>query len=159
MEDHNTLVFICDVQSNKRQIKRAVEQRYEIKVCFSILFRDCWSHIYLSLFHLPHFTNIYLYLIIFISNTKVQKVNTLIRPDGEKKAYVKLTFLFEWILIWFLIFSLCCCYFDDFNSFLNLSIVQIMMLLMLLIKSESFKRREKWEREIMIFSQFPIHNI
>ena len=34
MEDHNTLVFICDVQSNKRQIKRAVEQRYEIKVWF-----------------------------------------------------------------------------------------------------------------------------
>ena len=52
IEDHNTLVFLCDPKANKRQIKKAVEKLYEI-VC--------------------------------------KKVNTLIRPDGQKKAYVKLT--------------------------------------------------------------------
>ena len=48
----NTLVFIVDVRSNKRQIKAAVGKLYDIKAA---------------------------------------KVNTLIRPDGQKKAYVKLT--------------------------------------------------------------------
>jgi len=52
IEDHNTLVFLCDPKANKRQIKKAVEKLYEI---------SC------------------------------KKVNTLIRPDGQKKAYVKLT--------------------------------------------------------------------
>eukprot|EP00629_Pelagomonadales_sp_RCC1024_P018169 CAMPEP_0119272742 /NCGR_PEP_ID=MMETSP1329-20130426/9014_1 /TAXON_ID=114041 /ORGANISM="Genus nov. species nov., Strain RCC1024" /LENGTH=140 /DNA_ID=CAMNT_0007272841 /DNA_START=55 /DNA_END=477 /DNA_ORIENTATION=+ len=52
IEDNNTLVFIVDVLANKRQIKDAVKQMYEI---------SC------------------------------SKVNTLIRPDGLKKAYVRLT--------------------------------------------------------------------
>ena len=52
IEDNNTLVFIVDVLANKRQIKEAVKQMYEI---------SC------------------------------SKVNTLIRPDGLKKAYVRLT--------------------------------------------------------------------
>lgn len=52
IEDNNTLVFIVDVMSNKRQIKEAVKQMYEIQC---------------------------------------SKVNTLIRPDGAKKAYVRLT--------------------------------------------------------------------
>jgi large subunit ribosomal protein L23Ae len=52
IEDNNTLVFIVDLQANKRQIKAAVKSMYEI---------EC------------------------------QKVNTLIRPDGQKKAYVRLT--------------------------------------------------------------------
>ncbi|KAJ1449215.1 ribosomal protein L23/L15e core domain-containing protein [Pelagophyceae sp. CCMP2097] len=52
IEDNNTLVFIVDVLANKRQIKDAVKQMYEIQC---------------------------------------QKVNTLIRPDGLKKAYVRLT--------------------------------------------------------------------
>jgi len=51
IEDANTLVLIVDIRSNKHQIKRAVEERY-----------DC----------------------------KVVKVRTLIRPDGQKKAYVML---------------------------------------------------------------------
>merc|ERR1711890_222994 len=45
IEDHNTLVFIVDTKSNKRQIKDAV---------------------------------------------KTLKINTLIRPDGRKKAFVRL---------------------------------------------------------------------
>jgi large subunit ribosomal protein L23Ae len=56
IEDHNTLVFIVSITSNKTQIKAAAENLYGIKVA---------------------------------------KVNTLIRPDGQKKAYVKLTSDFE----------------------------------------------------------------
>lgn len=52
IEDNNTLVFIVDLMSNKRQIKEAVKQLYDIQC---------------------------------------SKVNTLIRPDGAKKAYVRLT--------------------------------------------------------------------
>eukprot|EP00483_Globobulimina_turgida_P004229 UN04238 len=52
IEDHNTLVFICDLRANKKQIKRAVKQLY---------------------------------------NVDTAKINTLIRPDGFKKAYVRLT--------------------------------------------------------------------
>mmetsp|Transcript_24405 Transcript_24405/g.39629 ORF Transcript_24405/g.39629 Transcript_24405/m.39629 type:complete len:145 (-) Transcript_24405:42-476(-) len=52
IEDDNTLVFIVDVLSNKRQIRAAVKDLYEIQA---------------------------------------EKVNTLVRPDGQKKAYVKLT--------------------------------------------------------------------
>jgi large subunit ribosomal protein L23Ae len=52
IEDNNTLVFLCDILSNKRQIRKAVEELYDIKAL---------------------------------------KVNTLVRPDGSKKAYVRLT--------------------------------------------------------------------
>jgi len=52
IEDNNTLVFIVDKLSNKRQIKAAVETMYHI---------ECAN------------------------------VNTLVRPDGKKKAYVRLT--------------------------------------------------------------------
>ncbi|KAJ3277570.1 60S ribosomal protein L25 [Blyttiomyces sp. JEL0837] len=51
IEEHNTLVFICDVRSNKRQIKDAVKRLYDVEAL---------------------------------------KINTLIRPDGSKKAYVRL---------------------------------------------------------------------
>jgi large subunit ribosomal protein L23Ae len=51
IEDHNTLVFIVNLRANKRQIKHAVQELYQIETA---------------------------------------KVNTLIRPDGTKKAYVKL---------------------------------------------------------------------
>jgi len=52
IEDNNTLVFIVNLKSNKRQIKTAVKSLFDIEVA---------------------------------------KVNTLVRPDGEKKAYVKLS--------------------------------------------------------------------
>eukprot|EP01006_Ploeotia_vitrea_P033844 TRINITY_DN65647_c8_g7_i2.p1 TRINITY_DN65647_c8_g7~~TRINITY_DN65647_c8_g7_i2.p1 ORF type:complete len:144 (-),score=86.87 TRINITY_DN65647_c8_g7_i2:427-858(-) len=52
IEDHNTLTFIVDIRSNKRQIREAIKSLYEIDVV---------------------------------------KVNTLIRPNGSKKAYVRLT--------------------------------------------------------------------
>ncbi|KAF8584721.1 hypothetical protein K439DRAFT_1410869 [Ramaria rubella] len=52
IEEHNTLVFIVDLKSNKRQIKDAVKKLYDVQAA---------------------------------------KINTLIRPDGKKKAYVRLT--------------------------------------------------------------------
>jgi large subunit ribosomal protein L23Ae len=51
IEDHNTLVFICHVTANKKQIKDACKRLYDINAV---------------------------------------KINTMIRPDGKKKAYVKL---------------------------------------------------------------------
>ncbi|KAL9124159.1 MAG: hypothetical protein Q9217_006487 [Psora testacea] len=52
IEENNTLVFICDVKANKRQIKAALKTLYDV---------DC------------------------------VKINTLVRPDGSKKAYARLT--------------------------------------------------------------------
>ena len=52
IEDNNTLVFIVSLKANKRQIKQAIKNMYDIECA---------------------------------------KVNTLIRPDGAKKAYVRLT--------------------------------------------------------------------
>ena len=52
IEDHNTLVFVCDLLANKNQIRNAVHDLYMVET---------------------------------------SKINTLVRPDGKKKAYVKLT--------------------------------------------------------------------
>ena len=52
IEDVNTLVFIVDRNTNKRQIKAALEKAYDVKAA---------------------------------------RVNTLIRPDGKKKAFIRLT--------------------------------------------------------------------
>ncbi|OYT32069.1 MAG: 50S ribosomal protein L23 [Thermoprotei archaeon] len=51
IERNNTLTFIVDIKATKKDIKRAVEEIFKVKV---------------------------------------EKVNTLITPQGEKKAYVKL---------------------------------------------------------------------
>ena len=52
LEAENKITFIVDVRSDKHDIKRAIEQLYEVKV---------------------------------------QRVNTLITSEGDKKAFVKLT--------------------------------------------------------------------
>jgi len=52
IEENNTLVFVVDVKSNKKQIGEAVQKLYGVQAL---------------------------------------KINTLIRPDGRKKAYVRLT--------------------------------------------------------------------
>jgi large subunit ribosomal protein L23Ae len=52
IEDDNTLVFICDVRANKKQIGNSLKKLYDLS-----------------------FT----------------KINTLIRPDGKKKAFVRLS--------------------------------------------------------------------
>jgi len=51
IEKENKLTFIVDIKATKKDIKRAIEELYGVKV---------------------------------------EKVNTLITPHGEKKAYVKL---------------------------------------------------------------------
>jgi len=52
IEENNTLVFLCDIRSNKHQIKLALKKLYDIDTI---------------------------------------KINTLIRPDGKKKAFCRLT--------------------------------------------------------------------
>merc|ERR1712080_699522 len=52
IEENNTLVFIVDTKSNKRQIKAALKTLYDVETV---------------------------------------KLNTLIRPDGSKKAFARLT--------------------------------------------------------------------
>ncbi|KAF2086856.1 hypothetical protein K490DRAFT_66169 [Saccharata proteae CBS 121410] len=52
IEENNTLVFIVDTKSNKRQIKQALKTLYDVDTI---------------------------------------KINTLIRPDGTKKAFARLT--------------------------------------------------------------------
>mmetsp|Transcript_48108 Transcript_48108/g.114326 ORF Transcript_48108/g.114326 Transcript_48108/m.114326 type:complete len:167 (+) Transcript_48108:81-581(+) len=56
IEEINTLVFLVDIRADKRKIKDAVKEMYDVQCA---------------------------------------KVNTLIRPDGQKKAYVKLTADFD----------------------------------------------------------------
>jgi len=51
MEKENKLVFIVHIKSNKKEVKRAIEEIYGVKV---------------------------------------DRVNTLITPKGEKKAFIKL---------------------------------------------------------------------
>lgn len=52
IENHNTLVFVCDPRANKIQIRKAVETLYGVQV---------------------------------------ERCNTLIRPDGLKKAFCRLS--------------------------------------------------------------------
>ncbi|BFZ53260.1 60S ribosomal protein L25 [Savitreella phatthalungensis] len=52
IEENNTLVFIVDIKSNKRQIKEAIKTLYDVQAI---------------------------------------NINTLIRPDGTKKAYIRLS--------------------------------------------------------------------
>jgi large subunit ribosomal protein L23Ae len=70
IEEHNTLVFIVDIKSNKRQIKDAVKKLYDVqaaKVNTLIRYRFFFFH-------------------FCVVNTQV-----VFRPDGKKKAYVRLT--------------------------------------------------------------------
>jgi len=52
LESENKITFIVDQKSDKHDIKRAIQELYEVRV---------------------------------------EKVNTLLTPDGEKKAFVKLS--------------------------------------------------------------------
>lgn len=52
LESENKITFIVDGRSNKHDIKRAIQELYEVRV---------------------------------------KEVNTLLTPEGEKKAFVKLT--------------------------------------------------------------------
>jgi ribosomal protein L23 len=67
IEEHNTLVFIVDIKSNKRQIKDAVKKLYDVQALkVNTLIR-------------------YVELELVWAYAKVVG-----RPDGKKKAYVRL---------------------------------------------------------------------
>lgn len=68
IEDHNTLVFIVDLISNKRQIKEAVKSMYNIKV---------------------DKVNTLVRLVAEMQSSNIYDPQN--RPDGLKKAYVRLT--------------------------------------------------------------------
>ena len=72
IEDNNTLVFIVDIKANKKQIKDAVKKLYEI-VALKVN----------TLIRCVNLSNYYIYKIVTIIFS--------CRPDGQKKAYVKLT--------------------------------------------------------------------
>lgn len=70
IEEHNTLVFICDLRANKRQIKEAVKKLYDVEAAkVNTLIRS------VSLY----------------PATPVLETDLRRRPDGTKKAYVRLT--------------------------------------------------------------------
>jgi large subunit ribosomal protein L23Ae len=68
IEENNTLVFICDVKANKRQIKEALKKLYDVDcVKINTLIRYAsWAKI------VDYYWQNY-------------------RPDGTKKAYARLT--------------------------------------------------------------------
>ena len=67
IEDNNTLVFVCDVRANKNQIAEAVKKLYDIQSSkVNTLIR---------------------YFLLFLWCYNVYAF----RPDGQKKAYVRLT--------------------------------------------------------------------
>ena len=67
IEDNNTLVFVCDVRANKNQIAEAVRKLYDIQSSkVNTLIRYYF-------FHFPFC------------------FSRFCRPDGQKKAYVRLT--------------------------------------------------------------------
>ena len=67
IEDNNTLVFIVDIHANKPQIRAAVKKMYEVDIQ-----KVRWKCYYIN------------------GGNVLFQVNTLVRPDGSKKAYVKL---------------------------------------------------------------------
>lgn len=74
IEENNTLVFIVNVKSNKRQIKQALKKLYDVDtVKINTLIR------YVLLFF------------IFIGYISGLKANIFFSPDGTKKAFARLT--------------------------------------------------------------------
>ena len=79
IEENNTLVFICDVKANKRQIKEALKKLYDVdcvKVNTLIRYVTLWKNSLLGRG--------------WLRKTRAY-TNANIRPDGTKKAYARLT--------------------------------------------------------------------
>ena len=73
IEENNTLVFICDVKANKRQIKEALKKLYDV---------DCVK------------INTLVRYVFGREENPEEGARSLIvmdRPDGSKKAYARLT--------------------------------------------------------------------
>lgn len=78
IEEQNTLVFLVDRQSNKRQIKQAVKTLYDVQALKINTLIRCVTGSRSNLMRNAQLTSV-----VFCSR--------VIRPDGQKKAYVKLT--------------------------------------------------------------------
>lgn len=76
IEEINTLVFIVDRKANKRQIKVALKKLYDVEA-------DKIRTLIRCVFLLP-------LLSVFIGGIRADEVSTD-RPDGKKKAYIKLS--------------------------------------------------------------------
>ena len=71
IEEHNTLVFLVDIKANKRQIKDAVKKLWDVQAAkVNTLIRSVhWK----------------------VNSNKLLSLRHDTRPDGKKKAYVRLT--------------------------------------------------------------------
>lgn len=75
IEEHNTLVFIVDIKANKRNIKDAVKKLYDVEAAkVNTLIR---------------------LVCMFFEDYRGFFANFNDRPDGRKKAYVRLTADFD----------------------------------------------------------------
>ena len=74
IEEHNTLVFLVDVKANKRQIKDAVKKLWDVQAAK---------------------INTLIRYVIVLASTQCDSLQLFClinsRPDGKKKAYVRLT--------------------------------------------------------------------
>ena len=83
IEDNNTLVFIVDLKADKKKIKAAVKKMYDIQA------KKVNTLIRLALCSSVSFFCIIRYFVQLWVNEWF--LLCLCRPDGKKKAYVKLT--------------------------------------------------------------------
>lgn len=71
IEENNTLVFVVDVKSNKRQIKQSIKKLYDVDALkVNTLIR---------------------YVTLDCSVYCLTPIEKTIRPDGSKKAFARLT--------------------------------------------------------------------
>lgn len=76
IEENNTLVFICDIKANKRQIKDALKKLYDVDcVKINTLIRWVVPWIFYS----------------FTATWILGLMSVVHRPDGSKKAFARLT--------------------------------------------------------------------
>jgi large subunit ribosomal protein L23Ae len=102
IEENNTLVFLVDTKANKRQIKAAVHSLYDIKaakVCrrgsSTEAGRRRWRGGHGDRLRCSRFLSpcpgVHAFTRLAPGASLSLQINTLIRPDGQKKAYVRLT--------------------------------------------------------------------
>lgn len=91
IEENNTLVFVVDLRANKRQIKDAVKKLYDVESAKINTLIRCV--LFLSLCYCyPWWLSYCLDSINFSMNTRIDGPRyDSRRPDGRKKAYVRLT--------------------------------------------------------------------
>ena len=70
IEDNNTLVFITDIRASKPKIKQAVKRLYDIDVA--------------------RVNTLVRYVLKYWSTQPIDHVMFTYRPDGQKKAYIRL---------------------------------------------------------------------